>query len=167
MIEGLMVEAKVLENGRGKKIKVFKMNPRKRYRRTQGHRQDYTLIEITKIGAGKASATKKAAAPAKKTVAAKAKTVKKAAPKSTKADDLKKIEGVGPKIAGLLNEAGIMTFADLGKAKKADLTAILEKAGTRYKSHDPTTWPKQSKLAAAGKWDELKTLQDELMGGKA
>ena len=66
------VEAKVLEHGRGTKIKVFKMKPRKRYRRTQGHRQDYTLIEITKI-AGKATAPK--TAPAKKTVA------KKAAPK--------------------------------------------------------------------------------------
>ena len=84
------VEAKVLEHGRGDKIKVFKMKPRKRYRRTQGHRQDYTLIEITKI-AGKATAPKKAAAKKvekketvkatpKKTVAKKA-PAKKAAPK--------------------------------------------------------------------------------------
>ena len=53
-----VVEAKVIEHGRGDKIKVFKMKPRKRYRRTQGHRQDYTLIEITKI-AGKATVAKK------------------------------------------------------------------------------------------------------------
>lgn len=167
------VEAKVLEHGRGKKIKVFKMKPRKRYRRTIGHRQDYTLIEITKIG-GKAAAKPKAAKKedekkTSKPAAKKAAPPKKAAPKkaAAKADDLKKIEGIGPKIAGLLNDAGIMTFADLAKAKKADLTAILEKAGARYKTHDPTTWPKQSKLAADGKWDELQKLQDELMGGKA
>ncbi len=53
------VEAKVLEHGRGDKITVFKMKPRKRYRRTQGHRQDYTLIEITKIAGTATSSSKK------------------------------------------------------------------------------------------------------------
>ncbi len=63
------VEAKVVEHGRGKKIRVFKMKPRKRYRRTQGHRQDYTVVEITKIGAAAAAAkpvTKKTEAKAEK-----------------------------------------------------------------------------------------------------
>lgn len=85
---GEVVEAKVLEHGRGDKIKVFKMKPRKRYRRTQGHRQDYTLIEITKI-AGKASAPKKVAVKKveekvvnKKAVAKK--TVKKTIPAKAK-----------------------------------------------------------------------------------
>lgn len=50
ILKGIDVEAKILEHGRGTKIRVYKMKPRKRYRRTQGHRQDYTLIEITKIG---------------------------------------------------------------------------------------------------------------------
>lgn len=50
ILKGIEVEAKILEHGRGDKIRVYKMKPRKRYRRTQGHRQDYTLIEITKIG---------------------------------------------------------------------------------------------------------------------
>ncbi len=61
-IEGLKIEAKVLEHGRGKKIRVFKMKPRKRYRRTLGHRQDYSVIEIVQIGNEKAlkPATKKA-----------------------------------------------------------------------------------------------------------
>jgi len=58
LIDGKKVEAKVLEQGRGDKIVVFKMKPRKRYRRTRGHRQHYTVIEITKIGGG---APKKAA----------------------------------------------------------------------------------------------------------
>ena len=91
LIAGKKVEAKVLEQGRGDKIVVFKMKPRKRYRRTRGHRQYYTVIEITKIGGG---AAKKAApkateekkeAPAKKAVekkpAEKKPAVKKAAPK--------------------------------------------------------------------------------------
>jgi len=42
----------------------------------------------------------------------------------------------------------------------------LEAAGSRYKMHDPSTWPKQAELAAKGKWDQLAILQDELSGGK-
>lgn len=75
------VEAKVIEHGRGSKIRVFKMKPRKRYRRTQGHRQDYTAIEITKIGGAAAPAKK---APVKKEAAPKTEKktpAKKAAPK--------------------------------------------------------------------------------------
>jgi len=49
-IDGKTVEAKIIEHGRSEKIRIYKMKPRKRYRRTQGHRQDYTAIEITKIG---------------------------------------------------------------------------------------------------------------------
>jgi predicted flap endonuclease-1-like 5' DNA nuclease len=84
----------------------------------------------------------------------------------TGADDLKKIEGVGPKIAELLIAAGIATFDALSKAKADKIKAILTAAGSRYTMHDPTTWPKQAKLAAAGKWDELKKWQAELNGGK-
>ena len=81
-------------------------------------------------------------------------------------DDLKKIEGIGPKIAGLLNDAGIVTFANLADAKIDDLKKILDDAGSRYRMHDPSTWPQQAKLAADGKWDELQKLQDELDGGR-
>ncbi len=120
----------------------------------------------TKAPAKKAAPAKvapKAKAPAKKVAPAKKATPAK---KTVKADDLKKIEGVGPKIAGLLQADGIKTFADLAKAKQPKLQAILEAAGSRYKMHNPTTWPEQAKLAAAGKWDELNKLQDELKGGK-
>ena len=86
--------------------------------------------------------------------------------RSTAKDDLKKIEGIGPKIAEHLNKGGIHTFADLGKAKQARLKEILAAAGPRYKMHNPGSWPKQSKLAAKGKWNELKALQDKLDGGK-
>jgi chromosome segregation ATPase len=83
-----------------------------------------------------------------------------------KKDDLTKIEGIGPKINGLLNDAGIYTFAKLSATKYEKLKTILEEAGERYRMHDPSTWPKQAELAANGKWDELKKLQDELKGGK-
>ncbi len=82
------------------------------------------------------------------------------------ADDLKKIEGIGPKIAELLIKAGIKTFADLSAAKKSTLKDILEAAGNRYKMHDPSTWANQAKLAAKGKWAKLEALQAKLNGGK-
>ena len=93
---------------------------------------------------------------------------KPAAPKkaaSTK-DDLKLIEGIGPKIEELLNAAGISTFAGLSKAKTEALKAILEGGGKRYAIHNPSTWAQQAGLAAAGKMDELKAWQAELNGGK-
>ena len=100
-----------------------------------------------------------------KSVVGKTVAKKKAAPVA-KPDDLKKIEGIGPKIAGLLNADGIKTFADLAKAKKTTLKAVLANAGPRFKMHDPGTWAQQAKLAAKGDWDKLTKLQDELKGGK-
>ena len=82
-------------------------------------------------------------------------------------DDLTKIEGVGPAIAGLLNTGGIYTFKKLAATATTTLQTILDGGGERFKIHSPTTWPSQSELARDGKWDELKTLQDELKGGRA
>ena len=76
---------------------------------------------------------------------------------------MKKIEGIGPKIAETLVAAGIATYADLSKTKPAKISEIIE--GVRG-NHVPDTWPEQAKLAADGKWDELKALQDKLDGGK-
>ncbi len=91
---------------------------------------------------------------------------KEAVQETQKPDDLKKIEGIGPKISGLLVEAGITTFSELAKTDPDKIREILAAAGSRYKMHDPTTWPKQAELAAAGKWDELAKWQDELKGGR-
>ena len=88
-IEGLNVEAKILEHGKDAKIRVFKMKPRKRYRRTIGHRQAFTLIEITKIGAE----TKKAA-PKKETVE---KPVLKKSEPAKKTETTKKTTKAAPK----------------------------------------------------------------------
>ena len=163
-IDGATVEAKVIKHLRGDKVIVFHKKRRKGYRKKNGHRQSLTEIVIESIAAkgGKKAAPKKEAAP-KVAAAPKAKA---AAPKAAakKADDLKKIEGVGPKIATTLIEAGIATFADLSKAKPAKISEII--ADIRG-NHVVDTWPAQAKLAADGKWDELKKWQDELDGGKA
>ena len=84
VLENVTVKAKVLEHGRGEKITVFKMKPRKRYRRKQGHRQDYTLIEIVDLGvaAGKPAA-KKTAEKTEKAADSKKPAVKKTAKVST------------------------------------------------------------------------------------
>jgi len=87
-------------------------------------------------------------------------------PTDTASDDLKKVEGIGPKIAGLLNDAGITTYAGLASTDVEKIKEILAAAGGRYAAHDPTTWPKQADLAANGKWEELKEWQDRLDGGK-
>lgn len=97
-----------------------------------------------------------------------AKAAEKPAKKSTKeasGDNLKLVEGIGPKIEGLLHEAGIMTFEDLANADVERLQSILDEAGPRYRTHNPGTWAKQARLAADGKWDDLLALQDSLKGG--
>ncbi len=81
-------------------------------------------------------------------------------------DDLTLIEGVGPKTNEKLHEAGIHTFAQLAAASQVQLNEILENAGRHYAHIDPTTWPQQAQLATDGKMDELKELQDRLMGGR-
>jgi len=81
-------------------------------------------------------------------------------------DDLKLVEGIGPKIEGLLHEAGIKTWADLAKADIEKVKAILDEAGPAYSMHDPASWAKQAGLAAKGKWEDLETYQGHLKGGK-
>lgn len=105
----------------------------------------------------KAPTTKAAPTPKKETAKVATKEVK---------DDLKKIEGIGPKIAEILVNNGIATFSALSKTKPENIKKILETAGPKFNIHDPATWPTQADLAAKGKWDELKKLQDELNAGK-
>lgn len=81
-------------------------------------------------------------------------------------DDLTKIEGIGPKVQQLLNQAGITTFVELSNRTPAQLNEILDAAGSIYKAMDESSWPKQAALAAEGKWEELQKLQDELVGGR-
>lgn len=133
---------------------------------------------IAKIEAKRAAATKKVKASLKtgkakatkataKTKASVKKVSKKASPKTDVIlNDLKIIEGIGPKIEGIFHKAGIKTFKQLAAADMKTLKGILETAGPRYKMHNPSTWKKQAKLAATGKMDALKKLQGELKGGQ-
>lgn len=80
-------------------------------------------------------------------------------------DDLTKIEGIGPKIKGLINNDGIWSFHQLAISPIQRLQKILDNAGPAYRIHNPRTWAAQSKLADEGHWGELKIWQDFLKGG--
>ncbi len=161
VIEGTAITAKILKHLKGDKVIVFKKKRRKGYQKSNGHRQYLTQIEITSLAG---SASKKATP--KKEAAPKKKTAPKKKAEAKKGDDLTKIEGIGPKVAELFTENGIASYSDLA-AKSADqLKAILTPKGGRYAAMEPGTWSEQAKMAAEGKWDELKKWQDELNGGK-
>lgn len=149
-IEGASVEAKVLKHLKGDKVIVFRKKRRKGFKVKNGHRQYLTEILIESIVASGAKKTEK-----KETKSGKA----------TKADDLKKVEGIGPKAAEALVAAGVDTFAKLSKKSADEIKAILTQASSTLAHLDPQTWPQQAQLAAEGKWDELKKWQDELNGG--
>ena len=167
-IDGALVGAKVLSHLKGDKVIVFKKKRRKGYRVKNGHRQYLTEIVIESIvasGGQKEEKTEKAK-PVKAEKAAPVKETKAAPKKSTaKADDLKKIEGAGPKAAEALVAAGVDTFAKMAAMKSEDLSTILSEASSNLAHIVTDTWPTQAQLAADGKWDELKVYQDNLDGG--
>ena len=82
------------------------------------------------------------------------------------ADDLKIVEGIGPKIEELLHADGIRTFAKLAATNPQHIASLLHAAGPRFQIHNPETWPQQAALARDGQWDELKALQKSLIGGR-
>ena len=83
-VKGVKVEGKVVAHGKGKKIIVYKYKPKKNYRRTQGHRQPYTKVEITKIKtAAEKTEAKAETKPAAKTATEKKTTTKTATAKKT------------------------------------------------------------------------------------
>lgn len=81
-------------------------------------------------------------------------------------DDLKIVEGIGPKIEELYHNAGITTWKALSETSLEKSQSILHEAGERFAMHNPSTWAKQCLLAYQGKWKELKDWQDSLDGGK-
>jgi len=119
------------------------------------------LINLQKkMGGGKVGTKDKSSRSKVEKLVMKAKGIKAYAP-----DDLKIVEGIGPKIEGLLKADGISNWNDLATAEPPKIKAILTAAGDRYRLADPTTWPKQAALAAKGSWEELKAYQDILKGG--
>jgi predicted flap endonuclease-1-like 5' DNA nuclease len=84
----------------------------------------------------------------------------------TTPDNLKVIEGIGPKTEALLNQEGIFTYSDLAETSPIRISLILKHAGPRFQIQDPSSWPKQAGLAKSGKWDELVHLKMQLLSGK-
>ena len=168
-IEGASVEAKVLQHLKGDKVIIFKKKRRKGYKKRNGHRQYLTQIVIEGITAtgAKKSAPKTEAKPAKEDAIAQPIADVKAPKAKKSGDDLVIIEGIGPKAAEALVAGGISTFAQLAATAAEDVKAILDASANKVQHLDPTTWAQQAQLAADGKMDELKKLQDELNGGKA
>jgi len=139
------------------------------------HPTDYAREEAArraKEEAKRKAAEAKEAVADKKTEAAKAAKATSAAEAakasaSTEPDDLTRIEGIGPKISGALQDAGIKTFAQLAATDVERIKEILEEASPNLlRLANPTTWPKQARLAAAGKWEALEKWQGRLRGGK-
>jgi predicted flap endonuclease-1-like 5' DNA nuclease len=83
-------------------------------------------------------------------------------PRGGAPDDLTSVKGIGPKIAKLLAQNGITTYAGLAATPASSLRAILREAGTSYAYHDPANWPEQARLIAEGRLDELEMLQSEM-----
>lgn len=83
-----------------------------------------------------------------------------------KPHELQIVEGIGPKIEGLLKDAGIKNWKDLAEAEYETLKGILADAGSRYRMHDPKTWAQQAGLALKGNWDELIQYQKALDTGR-
>lgn len=90
---------------------------------------------------------------------------KEAVAKEDQVDDLTKIEGIGPKAAEALANAGMGSFGKLANGDADKIKEILTESSSRMAHLDPTSWPKQAQMAADGKWDELKEWQDSVKGG--
>ena len=139
-VEGASVVAEVVDQGRNRKIIIFKKRRRQNSRRRNGHRQSFTLVKVTDILTGgakpaKKAATKQEAAPKAEKAAEQAveeapAAADEAAPLFTApegaADDLKKISGVGPVLEGKLNALGITTYEQIVNFSEEDIARVDE-----------------------------------------
>jgi large subunit ribosomal protein L21 len=157
LVSGFDVLASVVEHFRGEKVLAFRYSPKKRIRVHRGHRQEYTRLLIESIG--------KVGETVRMAKAEKAPKATRAAEVQVEADDLVKIEGIGPRVAKVLKAAGIVTFAQLAESKADDIQKILTADGLRMMN--PEGWIEQAKLAAQGDWKAFEELQKKLVGGRA
>lgn len=135
LVDGALVTAEVVEQGRARKVIAFKKRRRQNSKRTRGHRQHQTTIRIAEILTGGAKPAKKAAVPKKEAVAkteeapkakaAEAATAIFSAPDGA-ADDLKKISGVGPALEKKLHAFGVTQFAQIAAFTKEDIDKLDE-----------------------------------------
>ncbi len=137
VLSGVKVSAKILGHVKGDKVIVFKKKRRKGYRKKNGHRQEYTQIQIDGIVSGGGT---------KKKAAAKKEEPKKAAAKKAEGDDLTKISGIGPVYAKELNKLGYSTFKQIAELTDEQITDIAEKVdGISEESIKNEEWIKQAK----------------------
>lgn len=147
-VEGASVVAEVVEQGRNRKIIIFKKRRRQNSRRRNGHRQSYSLVKVTDILTGGAKPAKKAAPKkAAPKAEAKAEEAPAAAAASEGADDLKKLDGLGPAAVKKLNEAGITTFAQIAAMTADDIARVEEETGLKGK-FERGNWVEQAKELA-------------------
>ncbi|HSM42197.1 MAG TPA: 50S ribosomal protein L21 [Afifellaceae bacterium] len=171
LVEGASVAAEIVEQGRNRKIIIFKKRRRQNSRRKNGHRQDYTLVRITEIltGGGKPAAKKAAKPKADEKAEAKpadekpkAET-KKAEPKAEatgalftapkgKKDDLKKISGVGPALEKKLNDLGITTFEQVANFTAEEIEKVDDALSFKGRI-ERDDWVGQAKTLAESKDD--------------
>ena len=169
LVEGAMVSAEVVEQGRTRKLIAFKKRRRQNSRRTIGHRQHLTTVRISEILTGGAKASKKAA-PKKEAPKATEKkadsATKDKAPKAAKAeakadtaatlftapkgdaDKLTNIKGIGPVAEKQLNEQGITTFAQIAKLSDKDVARIDE--AMPFSADQISDWREQAKELTKG-----------------
>lgn len=172
LVDGALVTAEVVEQGRAKKVITFKKRRRQNSRRTKGHRQHLTTLRISEILTGGAKPSKKAAAPKKAEAKAEPKAdAKKDAPKKAEAktdapkaeaaaaaplftapagdaDKLTDIKGIGPVAEKQLNEQGITTFAQIAALSDADVARIDE--AMPFSADQISDWREQAKALAKG-----------------
>lgn len=119
-----------------------------------------------KLTAAPVSKVASSIAPAAALIAFDADAAKAALGKRIKQDDLKVVEGIGPKIEGLFHNFGIKTWKELSDASVAKCQEVLNSGGERYRIHDPSSWPMQAKMCYENKWQDLQKWQDEHKHGK-
>jgi large subunit ribosomal protein L21 len=143
-VEGASVVAEVVDQGRNRKVIIFKKRRRQNSRRRNGHRQAFTLVKVTDILTGGAKPAKKAAP---KAAAPKAEAKEDAPAADAGADDLKKLDGAGPAAVKKLNEAGITTFAQIAAMSADDIARVEEETGLKGK-FERGNWVEQAKELA-------------------
>lgn len=94
------------------------------------------------------------------------KQAKAAFGKTIKENDLKLVEGIGPKIEGLFHDFGIKTWKELAETSADKCQEVLDSGGKRYRIHDPASWPMQAKMAHEGHWAQLIEWQEKHRAGK-
>lgn len=138
LVEGASVTGEVVNHGRAKKVKILKFKRRKHHMKQMGHRQWFTEVRINGIALTGAKPAKKA-------------EPKKAAPKkaAAKGDDLTQLSGVGPVLAGKLNDAGVTSFAQVAAWTEADVAEFDEKLNFKGRI-EREGWIEQAKELAKG-----------------